>query len=83
MGLTDRPRDGSSRARPQPGAPDADEPDARLPRIDATFSAAQVKGFACSQAEQPQLSAEDWKTYFGDEPLRFTCGEPAKYGAGF
>ena len=41
---------------------------------EATLSAALAKALACTQTDRTQLSAEDWARYFGDEPLRFTCG---------
>jgi WD40 repeat protein len=46
------------------------------------LSAAEVRQLACSQARDPQLGEQDWKKYFGQEPLRFTCGPSAAAGAG-
>ncbi|MBZ5677177.1 MAG: AAA family ATPase [Acidobacteriia bacterium] len=42
--------------------------------LDQGFPASQVRGLACSQTER-QLTLEEWKTYFGNEPLRYTCGQ--------
>jgi WD40 repeat protein len=39
------------------------------------LAAGEVRALACSQAGQSrQLSSEEWKKYFDDEPIRFTCG---------
>jgi WD40 repeat protein len=39
------------------------------------LSAGEVRTLACSQAGQTtQLASEEWKKYFADEPIRFTCG---------
>jgi WD40 repeat protein len=47
----------------------------------STFPAAQVRGFACSQADESQLSSDEWKNYFGAEPLRYTCGPGNQHAA--
>jgi WD40 repeat protein len=41
------------------------------------FSALEVRGLACSQTADSQLKADEWKHYFGSEPLRYTCGGSA------
>jgi WD40 repeat protein len=39
------------------------------------LSAGEVRTLACSQAgKTTQLTADEWKRYFDDEPIRFTCG---------
>jgi len=46
-----------------------------------TLPASQVRLLACSQSLQAQLAQEEWKKYFGSEPLRYTCGPSAREAA--
>ena len=38
-----------------------------------SFSSTDIQAFACSQVRESSLSADEWKRYFGSEPVRYTC----------